>query len=263
MAGFHPRKTNDAAVVDTSKTLIIAHHGFGKTTQYKYYQQHFGPGFLLSGEGGLKSIEDCDIDYLPFNSFDGRHDPDNGVCSFRGIIRMMATPEFKAMNYSWIGIDSLTELSDRLMDHLEKKHQNNKNKFEVWADYARLLIGSLKFVRDLPTHVLVTCLAGEETDDNGMVHYWPMIKGKQVGKQVPGLFDYVFCGVRTTEGGVENPVIKRHIITDEVGGWHGKTRDKNRRLKPVEMCSDITRLFERMSMSDKQFAELNNTGIHG
>ncbi|GAA4652558.1 hypothetical protein GCM10023116_48420 [Kistimonas scapharcae] len=250
---FTPRCTSDESVTGASKCLLVAHHGWGKTYTYRHYQRHFGPGFIISGESGLKSIQDCDIDYLPFTSWDGRHDPGKGVYSFRGIIRMMHTPEFAAMGYQWVGIDSLTEMSDRLWEFLEKKHEGNKNKFDIWADFARLLIGSLKYVRDMPTHVLVTCLAAEEMDDNGQVHYWPFVKGQKVGKQVPGLFDFVFCGIRKTEGDGENLKVVRKVITDEVKGWHGKARDPKRRLKPVEDCDDITQLFTRMDRDGAAF----------
>ena len=253
---FKTKKTSDASVTEASKTLLCSHHGWGKTTQCKYYEKKFGKGFILSGESGLISVGDCDIDYLPFTSWDGAHDPERDMYSFRGIVRMMSTKEFRDQGYKWVCLDSLTELSDRLLDFLEEKHKDNKNGYEKWGEYARLLIGALKWIRDLPFHVLVTSLAGEETNDNGVLEYWPMVKGNKVGKQIPGLFDHVFCGARTTEGdNPANPTIIRHIITDEVRGWHGKCRDPRRRLLPVELCSDITALFDRMEMTDEQFAQ--------
>nr|MDT0250060.1 AAA family ATPase [Endozoicomonas sp.] len=226
-----------------------------KTTQCKYLNRKYGKGFILSGESGLKSIADCDIDYLPFTSWDGAHDPEKDVYSFRGIVRMMSSPEFKAQGYNWICLDSLTELSDRLFDSLEDKHKDNKNTFEKWGEYSRLLIGALKWIRDLPTHVLVTCLAAEETNDNGTTEYWPMVKGAKVGKQIPGLFDHVFCILMSTEGSPDDPVVKRRLITDKVRGWHGKTRDPRGRLKPIMNTADITELFDLMEMSDEQFAK--------
>ena len=116
-------------------------------------------GLILSGEAGLKSIEDVDIDYLPFSSWDGRivktkddrlnqvpADPENGDYSFRSIMQMMQSEEFKKQGYNWIAVDSLTELSERLLEYLEYKHQDNKNGFEKWGDYGRLMLGSLKWI---------------------------------------------------------------------------------------------------------------------
>ncbi len=252
---FKPKKTCDAELNEISKLLIMAHHGWGKTTQFGHYAREYGKGFILSGESGLMSVKDHDIDYLPFSSWDGPHDPEKDVYSFRGIVRQMQSPEFKAMGYKWIGLDSLTELADRLLETLEEKHKDNKNTFEKWGEYARLLTGALKWIRDLPTHVCVTCLAQEETNDNGVIEYWPMVKGAKVGKQIPGLFDHVFCGIRSTDGDRDNPVVTRRLITDEVRGWHGKTRDPRGRLTPIMDTANVVELFRLMDMSDEQFAE--------
>lgn len=250
---FKTMKTSAIAHDGPTKVLLYAHHGFGKTYQCRYYQKRYGKGLILSGESGLKSVEDVDIDYVPFDSWDGEHDPDNGKYSFRGIIRMMQSSDFKDAGYKWIAIDSLTELSERLIEHLEKEHAGNKNAFAMWGDYSRLMTGALKWIRDLPIHVYVTCLAKEEKDANDVTQYWPLVKGQAVSKHIPALFDHVLCGVRVTEKNDQGtPKVKRFVITDEVSGWHGKVRDPRNRLKPYEQVDDITDLFARMSMPDEE-----------
>jgi hypothetical protein len=239
------------------KTLLYAHHGFGKTYQCRHYQRAYGKGFIISGESGLKSIEDVGIDYLPFSSWDGDHDPAKGVFSFRGIMQMMNTPAFKAQGYTWIAIDSVTEMSERCLSHFQEVHKGSKDGFIAWSDYERAMMGALKWVRDLPYHVLITSLAVEETDDNGATQFWPMVKQKKIAKQIPALFDHVFCGIRATEeqrvGGAVNVRVQRLIVTDEVKGWHGKARDPRQRLSPVEKCSDVTELHARMEMPDAEY----------
>ena len=39
------------------------------------------------------------------------------------------------------------------------------------------------------------------------------------------------------------PKVKRYIVTDEVSGWHGKTRDPMNVLKPYEQVDDVTALL--------------------
>lgn len=252
---FNVMRTSELSADGPTKVLLYSHHGFGKTYQCRYYQQRYGKGLILSGEAGLKSIEDVDIDYLPFSSWDGKHDPEKGVYSFRGIAAMLSTPEFKEAGYKWIAIDSLTELSERLIEHLEREFANESNKFAMWGDYARQMVGALKWVRDLPIHVYVTCLAKEEQDPNGVTQYWPLVKGQAVSKQVPAIFDHVLCGVRVTEANDQGkPRVRRYVITDEVNGWHGKVRDPRQRLKPMEPVDDVTELLARMSMSDEEFS---------
>lgn len=242
--------TKDIAKLEPTKLLLYSHHGWGKTTACKHYQEYFGPGVIISGEGGLKSLGASNIDFMPFSSWDGKHDPEAGKLSFVGITKIMQSPEFKERGYKWCAIDSLTELSERLLSHLEKKHENNKNKFEIWSDYSRDMLGALKWIRDKSDmHVLVTCLAKEETDASGVVHYWPLVKGNAVAKHVPSLFDYVFAGAKEMDPGKDGtaPRVRRLVITDEVNGYHGKARDPHNVLKPVEECNNITTLLERLS----------------
>ena len=242
--------TKDIAKLESQKVLLYSHHGWGKTTACKHFQDYYGPGVIISGEGGLKSLGASNIDFMPFSSWDGKHDPEAGKLSFVGITKIMQTPEFKERGYKWCAIDSLTELSERLLAHLEKKHEGNKNKFEIWSDYSRDMLGALKWIRDKnDMHVLVTCLAKEETDNDGRTQYWPLVKGNAVAKHVPSLFDYVFAGAKEMDPGKDGtaPRVRRLVITDEVNGYHGKARDPHNVLKPIEECNNITTLLDRLS----------------
>lgn len=253
---FKTMSTADLRESGPSKVLLYTHHGWGKTYSCRHYQRAFGKGLILSGESGLKSVEDVAIDYLPFASWDGPHDPERGLYSFRGAVAMLRTPEFRSAGYQWIAIDSLTELSDRLLEHLEREHAGSNNGFAMWGDYSRLMIGALKWVRDLPLHVFVTCLAKEEQDANGTTHYWPMLKGQAVAKQVPALFDHVFGGIRiSTRDKDGNVIVRRALVTDEVDGWHGKVRDPQNTLRPIENEGDLTKLLERMRSTRPEGAE--------
>ncbi len=260
---FQPRNTSDHTT-SYKKVLLYAMHGWGKTTQAKYYQAKYGPGFIISGESGLSSIREAGIDYLPFSSWDGPVDPATDTFSFKSIIEWIRTDAFKQKGYKWIMIDSLTELSDHAYEHATKKAEAEAaaakkpvNGFAVWEEYGGTMIGACKWVRDLPMHVIVTALAKQGEDDNGNADNWPMVKGKQVQQQLPGIFDCVFCGVKRQETDPNNtqapPKTVHYIVTDEYRGWHGKVRDEKRRLKPVERESDITKLFERMEMPDNDY----------
>lgn len=249
-----------AVQVQRQKTLLYAMPGWGKTTQCKHYQERYGKGLIISGEAGLSAISDCDIDYLPFSSYAGQHDPERGVCSFVGILEMLDTADFKAEGYQWVALDSLTELSDRLIEHLEQKHDGEKNRFALWGDYSRYMLAALKWLRDKPYHILVTALVeqdqeGEDLSGPTKTNYWPLIKGNRVSRQIPGIFDNVFAGLRVVVENPEDrasPTVRRFVITDEVRGYHGKARDPKRVLKAIEECSDITALLERIRTGKKE-----------
>ena len=263
---FKPMNTQDHTT-SYRKCLLYGHHGWGQTTQFTYYQEYYGNGFIISGESGLSSIRSAGIDYLPFNSWAGNTDPEKGDFSFRDIFKWMRTEDFASKGYKWVGIDSLTELSNYSRIHAEsmaeedaKKKGKPVNNFEAWANHASQLIGACKAIRDMPLHFLVTALAKENQDDNGNVEYWPMIDGKASMQQLPGIFDCVFCGVRHTSGNQQDgQKVIRYVVTEEVRGWKGKVRDEKRRLLPVEKTGNIIELFKRMDMSDEEFSKLETS----
>lgn len=251
---FKTHKTSDIAISNQSKVLLYAEAGWGKTTQAKHYQSRYGKGLILSMESGLRSLRDTEIEFAPISSWDGPHDPDQGLYSFKGVCGAISTKEFKAAGYKWIMVDSLTELSDLLMAEVEERYKGSKNGFEKWAEYARLLIGACKWLRDQPFNVIITALLKESADENGGITYGPLIQGNAVGSKLAGLYDFVFAGVRVS--GTDKTAAKsvRYIVTDEVRGYVAKSRDPKRRLKAVERCDAIPLLIERIDMSDAEFS---------
>lgn len=235
------------------KTLLYGHHGWGKTYQCRFYAEEYGKGLIISGESGLASLSDVDIDYVEFQGWDRKHHPNLGEDQFcfRDILGMIRSDKFREEGYKWIAIDSLTEMSDRCMADVEKDFETPTD-MRKWQDYERQMIGALKFIRDLPYEILVTCLAKEEKNDNDAIEYWPMVQQTKVAKKLPALFDHVFCGLRSTDESSGAVTVSRQIITDEVRGWHGKTRDPRGRLKAVEKCGNVVELLKRVNDSNSQ-----------
>ncbi len=259
---FEPLKTSDETVKDAQKTLLYGHHGWGKTTQAAHLQEHYGKTLILSGEAGLLSVSNVDIDYLPFTSWAGKSDPSNGVYSLKDLMMFMTNKEFRERGYKCVVLDSLTEASQMLTKEKFVEHKNNSNGFEKWSDIAGEMLGVVKQIRDLRMHVLVTALVTEQEDDNGRTEYWPMITGKNTQKQLAGIFDNVFCGVRASnetkddKGQSQGVRVERYIVTEKYNGWQGKIRDPRRRVKPVERTGNIVDLFKRMEMTTAQFDAL-------
>lgn len=250
---FKTQSTATSTMSTTSKVLLYSEPGWGKTTQAVHYKRKYGKGLILSMESGLRSIRDEDIEYVNVTSWDGAHDPDQGLYSFKGVCAAIGTKDFRASGYKWLMVDSLTELSDLLMAEVEEKHKGSKNGFEKWAEYARLLLGACKWFRDQPYHIIITALVKEETDENGGKSYGPLIQGNAVGAKLAGLYDYVFAGVRVS--GTDKTAAKsvRYIVADEVRGYVAKARDPRRRLKAVERCDAVPLLIERIDMSDADY----------
>jgi len=253
-------KTNDISVSGATKSIALGPHGSGKTSQALNYERAYGKGLILSGESGLTSVASAAIDYIPFTSFST---PNSKGASFQEIASWInASDEFSKANYKWIAIDSVTELSQQCFKDVEDEHaqSGSSNGFEKWATYERKFVASLKWLRDMPIHVLITCLQKEETNDNGGIDYFPMVIQSKVAKLLPALYDNVFCLVRKTVTQGDNVAVKRFIVTDNVNGHQAKTRDPYRRLKPIEDTDDITQLLKIIQMSDAEYQKFSKKG---
>lgn len=266
MFSFAPRNTSDGSAM-FHKVLVPAAPGWGKTTQATHMAERYGKGFILSGEGGLMSVVSAGIDYLPFTSFDGKTDPDAGEYSFRDLFRWLKTAEFRDAGYRWLMIDSLTELSDLIMKASTAAAEaavagtdKKVNGFEAYSQHNAWLIGACKAIRDLQMHVVMTALVKSSDDENGNRQHFVMVNGKQAQQQLPGIFDHVFCGIRTAgkTDTADTKKVHRYIVTDDVKGWPGKTRDEKHRLKPVEHSGNICDLLHRLEMTDDEFATVKS-----
>lgn len=247
---FTPMNTRDEKT-SFFKTLLVASAGWGKTTQANHFKRVYGPGFIISGESGLSSVRNAGHDYLPFSSFDGDVIPAQGIFSFTEIVRLIKTPEFAAMGYKWLMLDSLTELSDLAFAWAEARatreatEANKKvNGFDIWSYYKEAMIGACKFVRDLPYHVVISALEKSGKDENDDDTVLPLVQGNAVQSQIPGIFDNVLFGVAKTKKGEET---KRYVITGVYSGRQGKVRDENKTCSLVEETGDITDVLQKIA----------------
>ena len=250
---WKPKSTKGIGMSEPHKVLLYGHHGWGKTWQVRNLVNRYGNGLLLSGEKGLKSLADVDVPHVAFTSWDGPHDPDTDVYSFRGIAGMLTKQFLIDNNINWIGLDSLTELSEMVYAWAKKETEGSKNNFALWELFGEKMLSTMKWIRDLPIHVYVTSLAAESTDDGtGTPDYWPHVKGNKVAKAIPAIFDHVFCAIKRDKVEGEEVMTRRFIVTDQMYGWHGKARDPYNRLKSIEETNDITELLDRMSRTKEE-----------
>lgn len=267
---FEPLNTADGSA-DFRKTLLYAEHGFGKTTQAKHYQRHYGKGFIISGEAGLSSIRSAGIDYLAFSSFDGPCDPTRKVFSFMGLCRLILSDTFVAKGYQWLMLDSYTELSDMIWSYAVARAEREAaeagkkvNGFDKYGYYDEKAIGAAKFIRDLPYQILITALSKEAENEDGTREHWPMVGSSKVRKQLPGIFDNVFGGIATTPKAtkeVQKPETERFIVTGNYGGWKGKVRDENGVVELVERLvpktGSVIDVIKKMEDADSKAVKAN------
>lgn len=119
--------------------------------------------------------------------------------------------------YKTIIIDSLTELQKldmRTVQKSEKLKGGDKVDEDVpsqraWGKSGERMRRTISAYKDLPCHVIATCLVGTEYDEaNGTTSFYPSLPGKLRG-DVPGYFDVVgFLKAESKKVGNETVTIR-------------------------------------------------------
>ena len=159
------------------KMLIYASSGVGKTTLAGTITD--GITVIISAESGLLCLSDKEIDVLEVKTFEQVRDAYLFV--------------LKESNYDNIFIDSLTEISDMLVSHLEKQPEfkDPKNTLKMWGEYNKKMTELIKSFRDLNKNVIFTALP-DDVQDSGVITKKPLIKGTATQKLLCSYFDEVF-----------------------------------------------------------------------
>ena len=159
------------------KMLIYASSGVGKTTLAGTITD--GITVIISAESGLLCLSDKEIDVLEVKTFEQVRDAYLFV--------------LKESNYDNIFIDSLTEISDILVSHLEKQPEfkDPKNTLKMWGEYNKKMTELIKGFRDLNKNVIFTALP-DDVQDSGVITKKPLIKGTATQKLLCSYFDEVF-----------------------------------------------------------------------
>ena len=162
------------------KALIYAESGMGKTTLLGTLPE--AETLIVSAESGLLCLNDKNIAVAEINSW---HDLQE---VYKNLLR---NPEWA--HFKYVGIDSLTELSDMLVTTLENspEFRDPKMALKMWGEFSKRMTSTIKVFRDLDKAVIFTALA-EDILDSGAVIKKPYIKGKAVQRMLASYFDEVF-----------------------------------------------------------------------
>lgn len=175
--------------IEYIKMLVFGESGAGKTTFLGTAQDSglTSPTLLIDVEGGSVVLNDKP-------NVDVRQ-----VRSTAGVEEIADILHKHKKYYATIQLDSLTDFRDInmaevMMDQYKKKPETTDRHVpspREWGRSGSQIKEVLRYLKDLPCHVIVTTLLEVKQDQRtGIEKMQPLLPG-QLGKQVPGFFDIV------------------------------------------------------------------------
>lgn len=215
---------------DRLACLVIGPAGIGKTSLIrtlcgegydsekkewiKYEKVNPEKVCVLSAEAGLLSVRELvvagQVEGYEIGSLE----------DFQDAQIMCMSPDFKKQGYRWIFIDSLTEISSRCSEALQKRYPLKSDSFKMWGEYNQILTDIIKAFRDMSEYNIVfTCLEGRDKDNEGISRLVPDIAGSGVKNRLVSYFDEV-------------------LYMQSIRGQDGKTQTWFSTSAPIGMAKD-------------------------
>lgn len=173
-------KTTKGLHASKVKAIVYADSGMGKTTLLGTLPEE--KTLIVSAESGLLCLNDKDISVVEIREWSDLQEV------YKNLTK---NPDWEKFEY--VCLDSLTEMSDKLVSMLESspEFRDPKMALKMWGEYSKRMTATIKAFRDLDKSVVFTALP-EDVLDGGTVTKKPYIKGSAVQKMLNSYFDEVF-----------------------------------------------------------------------
>lgn len=171
------RSTRD--VVNSGiKILVYGMAGVGKTTLIQTLESPI----IISAEGGLLSLQNCNIPYVEVKNLAGLAE------SYEWLAKSEEAKQYKS-----VALDSVSEIGEVLLSEA-KQSSTNKDGRAVYGETNDRMSQVIRRFRDLPgRHVYFSAKAEKTQTEEGALLYSPSMPGKTLTQSLPYFFDEVLA----------------------------------------------------------------------
>lgn len=240
---------------DRLKILVYGQSGAGKTYLARTIEE---PTLVISAESGLLSLSGANIDVLDITTDDdGKLIPAAlRFSQMQKAYQYLLTEEAK-QKYKWIFIDSLTEVSQNLIESLLPEFPDRKDALVMYGENFKRMRNMIKAFRDIPHYNIVfTALAEEEKDQNGKRYHGVSMIGK-MSSQLPSFLDEVFYLHTFSD---DDNVLKRRLVTQPTDKAVAKDRSgKLDKFEEANLKIIATKIKEKKD--DKSIGSKSAVGV--
>lgn len=186
---------------DFIKCLVYGESGIGKTRLSNTAPKPV----IISSEKKLLSLKKFNIPVILIEDHEDLEEAYNFI-----------TTDKKAKGFQTIVLDSISDIAETILTYFkENPIDGNTHPQAAYGAMADALLPLIKKFRDIPDkHIYFIAKAKRMKDDyTGVVSWYPMMPGQQLGPGLPYLFDFVFA-MRSGEDNDGNKYRYLQTVTD-------------------------------------------------
>lgn len=240
--------TSEEAKTNGVKLMVFGPSGYGKTM----LNATLPDNIIISAESGLLSLSPKNIrrvygDNAPGISY---NIPVIKVANIDDLYDAYkwARDSHEAKQYQTISLDSITEIMEQVLTRAKTDYKNGMQAYGWLASESLALMKNFREI--IGTNIYMSSKMARQVDDlTNVTKYVPMAPGKQIGPQIPYLFDMMFA-LRVAQN--EEGQTYRYLQTGPCLEYDAKDRSGSCEFSEFPHLGDI---IEKIKASDYDEAD--------